>query len=443
MFFVTQASTAKYFGAPRSIFWAAFGVRLAYILLAHTYHVRLDQDHFQFGWEMGRIARALVRGYGYADPFIGHTGPTAWVPPLYPLIIAAAFKIFGVYSAKAALALMTLNSIFSAVTAVLVYEIGARCFGVRNALWAGWLWALYPAAAQYAVHWIWEMSLTTMLFSLVLVLALLMRSIGETEVADDAQSLGRWLVFGLLWGLIALSNSTLLLFLPVCAIWILLGAARLDAAWLGRSLLRGLAAAVVCCAVIAPWTMRNQRAFHAFIPLRGNLGAELYMGDGPGSTGYLMEYDHPFQDMHQLELYRSMGEVRYVRMRGDAAKAFIRGHRAHFLAISAKRAYFFWASVPQPFDRHKATEYLRESSFGFISLAGLMGLALALRRHRPAAGLFAWAFALLPLTYYFVTVHARFRHTLEPVICVLGVYLFQSAEKRLPGWLGGWQKLRN
>ena len=58
-----------------------------------------------------------------------------------------------------------------------------------------------------------------------------------------------------------------------------------------------------------------------------------------------------------------------------------------------------------------------------------MGLALALHRRAPAAGLFAWAFLLLPLTYYVVTVHARFRHPLEPLLCVLGVYLFQSAER--------------
>ena len=59
-----------------------------------------------------------------------------------------------------------------------------------------------------------------------------------------------------------------------------------------------------------------------------------------------------------------------------------------------------------------------------------MGLALALRRRMPAAGLFAWAFLLLPLTYYFITVHARFRHPLEPLIWVLGVYLFENARLR-------------
>ncbi len=48
----------------------------------------------------------------------------------------------------------------------------------------------------------------------------------------------------------------------------------------------------------------------------------------------------------------------------------------------------------------------------------------------PAAGLMAWAFVLLPIPYYLVTVHARFRHPLEPLICILGVYLFQTAGPR-------------
>ncbi|MDR3734052.1 MAG: glycosyltransferase family 39 protein [Acidobacteriaceae bacterium] len=419
----TAPATSR-FKAPRALFWTALGVRLAYILLAHMYHVRAAGDHFQFGWEMGRIARALVTGFGYSDPFTGHTGPTAWVPPLYTLLIAAAFKVFGVYTGAAAFWLLAFNSVCSAVTAVLVYEIGARCFGRRNAVWAGWLWALHPAAMQYAVKWIWEMTLSTMLLTAVIVLALRMRRIGENVQAgdEDAQTLGRWLLFGLLWGLIALSNPALLAFLPVCGVWLLLGARRRM-----HAAMRAAVAAAVCCAVIAPWAMRNWKAFGAFIPLRSNFGAELALGDGPDAMGFLMEYNHPMQSARQLRLYSELGELRYVQMRGAQAKAAIAADPAHFLAISATRFYFFWVSVPQPLDRHPAVEYAREMSYCFISLAGLMGLGLALRKRVPAAGLFAWAFLLLPLTYYFVTAQARFRHPIEPLIWVLGVWLFENA----------------
>ena len=166
---------------PARLFWTGFLLRVAYITLAHTFRIRVILDHFQFGWEMGRIARALATGHGFADPFNGHSGPTAWTPPLYPLLLAAVFKLFGVYTLKSAWVILSLNSVFSAATAPLVYEIAWRCFGrdakgLKVALWSGWLWALYPAAMQYAVHWVWDMALTAFLFSWVLVLALRVRA---------------------------------------------------------------------------------------------------------------------------------------------------------------------------------------------------------------------------------------------------------------------------
>ncbi len=423
------AQVKRFFRAPGQdpalrLFLVAFLVRLLYLTLAHTYRLRPGEDHFQFGWEMGRIARALVTGYGYADPFRGHTGPTAWVPPLYPLLMAAVFKLFGVYTLRSAWFLLALNSLFSAAVAPLVFELGLHIFGTAQrgrsiALWSGWLWALYPAALQYAVRWPWEMSLTTALFTCTLVLAFRLRA--------EPRSLGRWALFGLLWGLIALSNSTLLLFLPVCGAWMLLGQRnqRTFRAFAGAVL-----AAFLFLATIAPWSLRNQHVFHTFLPLRGNFGAEMAMGNGPGANGLLMEYNHPFQAAEQFRQYAALGEVAYVHRRGQLAAATIAHDPGLFLRNTLKRIYFFWVSVPHPVDKVWYTDFFRVLDFSFLSLAGLLGLALALRRGRPGAGLLAWAFLLLPLPYYFVTVHARFRHPLEPLITLFAVFLFQSAQLR-------------
>ena len=174
--------------APWRLFWVAFIVRLLYMTLAHTYRVRLGTDHFQFGWEAGRIGRSLATGYGYSNPFaiesLGHTGPTAWLPPVYPLLIASVFKVFGVYTAASAWVLLAINCAFSAATALATWEIAARCFNRRVAVWSGWLWALHPAAMQYATRWLWEMSISTALFTWVIVLALRMRGVGSAS--DDA-----------------------------------------------------------------------------------------------------------------------------------------------------------------------------------------------------------------------------------------------------------------
>ena len=422
---------------PRSVWrivWIGFFVRIAYMTLAHTYRVRPYGDHFQYGWEMARIARALVTGYGYADPFNGHTGPTAWVTPAYPLLIAGVFKLTGIYTPLSAWILLATNSLLSALIVRNTWEIAQRCYGASVALWSAWIWALYPAAMQYAVRWIWEMTLTAFLFSWVLVLSLRMRGIGSAAAGAGLGRTGQttqlWVIFGLLWGLIALANPAILIFLPVCGVWILAGEGRSWARQLGNAAL----AAVLCLAVIAPWSYRNWHTFHRFIPMRGNFGAELYLGNGPGAVGLLMEYNHPGESEPQRLLYKQTGEVAYVAMRGAKAKALIAADKPRFAKLSLKRLYYMWCGVPHPSDDAPLVEYSRNLNFQFTSIAGLLGLALALARRKPAAGLFAAAFLLLPLMYYFVTAHARFRHPFEPLIAILGVYLFQSAEKSWRVW---------
>jgi 4-amino-4-deoxy-L-arabinose transferase-like glycosyltransferase len=421
-------------GFPWRIVWIALFVRIAYMTMAHTFHIRPYEDHFTFGYEMGRIARALATGYGFADPFSGHTGPTAWVSPLYPWILSGVFRLTGVYTALSAWIILAFDSLLNALMIPAIWQIATRCFNRKVALWSAWLWALYPAAMQFAVRWVWEMTLTAFLFVWVFALALRMRTIGEPAPleaggtpANVSPTAASWALFGLLWGLIALSNPSLCLFLPVCGVWILLGTPR--RALRPHQILSATLAALIFAACLAPWTLRNERVFHKLIPLRANLGAELYLGNGPGATGLLMEYDHPFQAADQLRLYRQMGEVAYSRWRGALAERIIAADPARFARLSLIRVYYFWFSVPHPGDEGFVNEYGRNLNYQFTSLAGLFGLLLALRRRVPAAWLLFWAFLLLPLTYYFVTVSARFRHPLEPLITILAVNLFQSAEK--------------
>ena len=453
-----QGSVSRFFRftpatlhAPWRLFWVAFAVRVLYMTVAGTWHIRLLLDHFQFGWELGRIARSVALGHGYANPFLGPTGPTAWIPPLYTLMVAAVFKLCGIYSPLSAWVIFALNSVFSAATALAVYEIAARCFGQRVALWSGWLWALYPAAMQYAVHWVWDMSLTTWLFAAVLVTALRARRIDCTHLAPpspvfreaqrnpDGQRIRRWINFGLLWGLIALSNPSLLIALPVIALWMLWGTWH-TAHELEHAIRGAACAALVFALCLAPWTYRNWLVFHAFLPTRGNLGAELFESTRESNQGFPWGTTLPLADRApELIRYRTLGELEYNRQQSAAAKIFIHEHPRLIAGWVAKRVYFFWASTPHPLERHPSVEYLREANFGLLSVTGLLGLALALRRHIPAAAMFLATFLVIPLPYYAITVQARFRHPLEPLICILSVFLFQSADRSRAF---SWQTLR-
>jgi hypothetical protein len=281
---------------------------------------------------------------------------------------------------------------------------------------------------QYGVKWIWETTLTAFLFQLALVIALRVGCVhngADDDRGADGPSWPRWLGFGLVWGLMALSNPGMLLFLPVCGLWML---ARSGKAWL-RHLPKAVAAGLVFLAVIAPWSWRNEQVFHQFVAFRTNFGAELYMGNGPGATGIMMLYDHPTKNVRQFELYRQMGELRYTAWRGALAKEAIRADVPRFVRLCLTRIYFFWFGVPNA-DISALANFGRGLNYGFTSLVGLLGLALALRRRTPGAGLFVAAFLLLPAVYYIVTAHARFRHPLEPLITLLGVFLFQQAQGR-------------
>jgi hypothetical protein len=427
---------------PWRMFWIGLAVRVLYITIGHSYHFRALQDHFQFGWEVGRIARALVTGYGYADPFTGHTGPTAWAPPLYPLLLAGVFKLCGIYTPLSAWAILTLNSLFSAAIAPAVYEIATRCYDTTSpnpnrsvALWSGWLWALYPAASQYAVHWVWETSLTACLFAWTLVIALRIRAVG-TQATTSAfppeaprGTTTLWAIFGVLWAMIFLTNPTLVLFLPICGLWMLF-----DSENPARSLSQAAFAGIIFLICITPWVYRNAEAFHAFIPSRSNFGAELYQSMLPEHDGFPWGITVSFVENDPEYLsYKALGEIAYVQQKNELAHALIHAHPQRFAAYALKRVYFYWVGVPHPIEQGWNgwfVEIIREMNFCFLSLAGLMGLALSLHRRIPAARLFAWAFLLLPVPYYFITSGARFRHPLEPLICILAVYLFQSTTPR-------------
>src|ERR1700692_258395 len=79
----------------------AFVLRLAVITIGHTYRITPRRDHFQFGWEMGRIARSIAQGQGFSSPTDLPSGPSAWTAPVYPYILGGVFKIFGVYTSAA------------------------------------------------------------------------------------------------------------------------------------------------------------------------------------------------------------------------------------------------------------------------------------------------------------------------------------------------------
>ena len=401
-----------------SFFWMvaiAFLLRFAYILIAHTYKFKTTEDNFSFGFEMGRIGRALAQGQGFSNPFHGVTGPTAWEPPLYPFLIAGVFKLFGVYSKASAILLLSINSIFSALTCIPIFLIAKRCFDEKIARWTSWLWALLPPVMFWSTRWIWETSLAALLLAVIFWLTL---------VAEERDGMLPWIQFGFLWGVAALTNTSLLAFLPASGLWICYHRFRRKKHFLAGA----IAAAAMFAICVAPWIARDYQTFGKFIFIRSNFGAELRLGNGPGANGTWMVYLHPTQNVYQLRLYRQMGEIAYVAERKREATAFIREDYGRFAMLSVKRFIYYWAGLPR-LAKNPALAPFKNSVFLASSLLGFWGLGRALRKRRTGAWLFFWLILCYPLVYYFVFPHPRYRHPIEPELGMLMVYVISEAEK--------------
>jgi hypothetical protein len=390
----------------------AFTLRVAYILIAHTYRFKPIQDDFGFGYEMGRIGRAIATGYGFADPFDGHTGPTAWEPPLYPYLIAGVFKVAGVYTPVSALILLTINSLFSALTCVPIFLIARRCFSEKVAVWSSWAWALLPTVMYWCTRWVWETSLAALLLALIFWLTL------RLEDLDGAKP---WIAFGLFWGVTALTNTSLISFLPASGMWVLCQRRKQR-----KPALAGVAlASIFFVAAIAPWLVRNHAVFGKFILIRSNFGAELRLGNGPGADGTWMVYLHPTQNSVEMQRYEQLGESSYVAERKREALEFIRADYARFAWISLKRSIYYWAGRPKA---SASATFVDNSAFLASSVLAFWGLIHAIRKRSPGAWLFFWLLVCYPLIYYFVYPHARYRHPIEPELAILIGYLLSEAE---------------
>jgi hypothetical protein len=84
------------------------------IVVAFVYKGFLDpnRDHWEFGYEIGRVARSLAMGHGYANPYWANTGPTALLTPVYPYMLAGVFAMFGVYTKASALIFLAVKTFF-------------------------------------------------------------------------------------------------------------------------------------------------------------------------------------------------------------------------------------------------------------------------------------------------------------------------------------------
>ena len=404
---------------PRFFLWLlplSLVLQVAAIGAFHQYRTRPGDDNFEFGWEMGRVGRSIALGQGFSSPYDGNTGPTAWEPPLYPYLMGGVFKIFGIYSRASAWVLLSINSLFATLTCVPIFLIARRTFGERIAEWSAGTWALCPYVWYWSVHWIWDTTFTPFVLACLFLVALKLQ---------EWPGWRGWVLFGTLYGVGALANPTMHVFLPFCGLWI-----WRQRYWRALSSFGGVAlASFVFFLVLSPWLVRNYEVFGRFVFLRDDFGLQIRLGNGPNADGMIMAYLQPNLNHLELEKFQQMGELAYADTCKRTTFDWIHAHPARFAVISLKRFFYYWNGVPRATSSLAPVDF-RTSAFLATSALALWGLGRALRQKLPGAWLFAGLVLTYPTVYYFVFPHARYRHPIEPELFILIVFLLSQATRR-------------
>jgi 4-amino-4-deoxy-L-arabinose transferase-like glycosyltransferase len=399
------------------IILAAFAIRL--VVVCFTYRDLPDADKYyeQFGWEMGWIARALASGHGFSSPYYPISGPTAIESPLYPALLAGVFKLFGIYSLTSGFVILSINSLFSALTCIPIYFSAKYSLGARGARVAAWVWAFYPFAIYFSAGRVWEYALTGLLFTTCFCIA---------QRIHHTSNLFAWLGWGALCGLTALSNPVILSPVPFLLLLALYKVYKAG----GRWLLNGALVTVALIAVLTPWTVRNYRALGVLCPVRDNIWLEFYaddFGNAPwdntspptaGGRGY------PPDSAEEMQKYLSMGETAYLKNKHDMSLDDLH-HHPHYAFLVKKtlrRIVYYWTGYWSfSAEELRAQPFTLENCFYLtcITLLMLRGILRFWRWNRTALWPYLVLICVFPLTYYLTKPIMDYRQAIEPAVVVL------------------------
>jgi len=394
----------------------ALRVGFAWNWQGHFSHRALSVIPFLF--ESGNIAHSLATGAGFSSPFRVDTGPTAWMTPLYPLLLSAIMRIFGSYTFASWVAAVSLNITVSTAACIPIFSVGRSIGGIRLAAVAAWLWAIFPNAILLSFESLWDTSLSALLGATLL---------WATLRVSKSLSRAAWGAYGLLWGVVLMTNAALVSLLPFLLAWL----------EYRKGLARALIAAAIALVCCLPWTIRNYSVFHSFIPLRSVLGLQLWVGNNPAAKVVWLGEHHPINDTAERNRYVAMGEVAYMREKTRQALQYMATHPRQEAGLIWGRFVSIWSGgTPSPirdfFSPH--TPWFRYVLlFNLcVALGALGGIIFLFRRASP----YVYPLAVYPLIYpwafYLTLALPRYRHPIDPVLMLLtAVTLLELTGRRV------------
>jgi 4-amino-4-deoxy-L-arabinose transferase-like glycosyltransferase len=385
-------------------------VRLTVVALVYKGFLDPARDHWEFAYEMGRVARSIALGQGFANPYWAKTGPTALLTPVYPYLLAGIFALFGLYTKASALVFLILNSFFSAVTSVPIFLIARRSVSLRTANLAAWVWAFFPYAINFSATTMWYHSFVALLLALLFLLVLSLAS---------SDRLLRWAGFGGLLGFAAVTNPVMVGISPILLGWAWVRLRRQRRrAW--GALSTGIVAMMM---TILPWVVRNEVVLGHPIPFKDGFWLEVCVGNVNNSLHWWDGEEHPSGSAQESARFERLGELGYMASKHQEAMTYIQRHPAAYALRTFRHVVFMWTGF---WSFHQ--EYLREEPFDpenicFLSLLSLLSLAGLYQMFRKGSSTIAMLYLLVlfvfPVPYYLSHLDPGFRHPVDPLLVIL------------------------
>jgi len=382
---------------PAVIFIAAVCTRFG--AAAYTFRNSFGPDVLFVQNEPSHVAAALASGLGFSAPYAGvPPASTAQQPPLYPLVVAVIFRIFGVFTSQSAWAVVGLNILAGGITAVLIYRLGRIHFGDTVGVVAAWLWVL---------PWMYESRAFSVSCSSSYLAALGFAAL-LLLLSNGMKSDWGWIALGSFCGALVLLQPAFLGVFVVYGVCLVLDKQRKS---------HVLMAALALSLVLVPWTVRNYTVFGRLIPIRDNFGLELWLGNRAGMQG-TVDYSGDFPD-HDPSAYSRMGEMKFMDTKLQEATRYILANRAAFVSRFVRRWVEFWY-FPYPF------------AWIVLSVLSWAGAALVWRTQQNS-WLFIVPLSTYPIVFCVTHLFANYRHPIDPVIILLAATAIVDIGRRYRG----------
>jgi 4-amino-4-deoxy-L-arabinose transferase-like glycosyltransferase len=404
-----------------------------------------------FGDELdyNRLGINIAENNGFKLYDGGQLVETSYRAPLHPLLLAGVYSIWGENYTAA----RVVQSLISIAAVIVFYLLGKTLFSQSAGLIAAAIIAFDPLLISFGT-WLWAEPLY--IFLAASSFYCLVRFSQTAHIP--------WLLpGGLLWGLATLTRESGQLLALLIVAWLLWVAWRKRPKpphtykmprQLGRIFLPTMLFLVVMVATVAPWTYRNYRIHHAFVPVTTVSGLALWLGNNPWQ-----DWSAVFQRYFALDT-----EIAREQLAISEATAYILDSQPLWLPRKVLQNWPGLLGAENFLLRHLRNGLYGPVSdnvyhivfaistiyYGIVGAAGIIGMWLSLKeegRLIPGRVLFLLPLVAVLVGHTILHAHSRHRVVILPYLALFAAWTWNN-RNRLPylmrrGWVavGAWASL--